>query len=105
MVEILIHLSTLITTAMTYLQSMKYNETVSNYTSLRREIITSKHITVVNIVKLKVKLSHYHHAGDKRERKYSSYSFLTLALDGGEWSVTRTNRALPPREGPLVPIG
>jgi hypothetical protein len=29
-----------------------------------------------------VKLSRYHHAGDTEERKYSSYSFLTSALDG-----------------------
>jgi hypothetical protein len=30
----------------------------------------------------KLKLSHYCHAGAKGERKYSSYSFLTSALDG-----------------------
>jgi hypothetical protein len=35
------------------------------------------------------------------ERRYSSYSFTTSALDGGEWSV----RALPPGKGPPVPIG
>jgi len=45
--------------------------------------------------KAKVKLSHYHHAGDKGERKYSSYSFLTLALDGGEWSASRPSHTLP----------
>jgi len=27
--------------------------------------------------------------------KYSSYSFLTSALDGGEWSASRPGRALP----------
>jgi hypothetical protein len=35
-----------------------------------------------------------------REERYSSYSFLTSALDGGEWSASRPRRALPP-----VPIG
>jgi hypothetical protein len=29
------------------------------------------------------------------ERRYSSYSFLTSALDGGEWSASRPCRALP----------
>jgi hypothetical protein len=31
---------------------------------------------------LHVKLSHWHHADDNRERMYSSYSFLTSALEG-----------------------
>jgi hypothetical protein len=30
------------------------------------------------------------------ERRYSSYSFSTSALDGGEWSVLRPGRALAP---------
>jgi hypothetical protein len=34
------------------------------------------------------------------ERRYSSYLFMTSALDGGEWSASRPSRALPP-----VPIG
>jgi hypothetical protein len=38
------------------------------------------------------------------ERRYSSYSFLTSALDGGEWSASRPDRALAPRKGPQVPI-
>jgi hypothetical protein len=29
-----------------------------------------------------IKLSHYHHADDKGESKHSSYSLLTLTLDG-----------------------
>jgi hypothetical protein len=32
------------------------------------------------------------------ERKYSSYSFSTSALDGGEWSVSRHGRAFTPGE-------
>jgi hypothetical protein len=45
------------------------------------------------------KLSHY----TPRRRlgeEYSSYSFSTSVLDGGEWSASRPGRALP-----LVPIG
>jgi hypothetical protein len=38
------------------------------------------------------------------ERRYSSYSLLTLALDGGEWSASRPGHALPPGKGPPVPI-
>jgi hypothetical protein len=39
------------------------------------------------------------------ERRYSSYSFLTSALDGGEWSASRPGRALPPGKGQPVPNG
>jgi hypothetical protein len=36
--------------------------------------------------------------------KYSSYSFSTSALDGGESSASRPGRALAPGKGPPVPI-
>jgi hypothetical protein len=45
------------------------------------------------------------HEGAWGVRRYSFYSFLTSALDGGEWSASRPGRALPPREGSPVPIG
>jgi hypothetical protein len=38
------------------------------------------------------------HLGDRR---YSSCSFLTSALEGGEWSASRPGRALPPGERAL----
>jgi hypothetical protein len=38
------------------------------------------------------------------ERRYSSYSFTTSALDGGEWSASCPGRALPPGKEPPVPI-
>jgi hypothetical protein len=38
------------------------------------------------------------------ERRYSSYSFLTSALDGGDWSASRPGRALPPGKGPPIHI-
>jgi hypothetical protein len=34
------------------------------------------------------------HEGAWGERRYSFYSFLTSALDGGEWSASRPDRAL-----------
>jgi hypothetical protein len=37
------------------------------------------------------------------ERRYSSYSFLTSALDGGEWSASRPGHTLAPGKGPPVP--
>jgi hypothetical protein len=36
--------------------------------------------------------------------EYSSYSFSTSALDGGEWSASLPGRALAPGKGPPVPI-
>jgi hypothetical protein len=38
------------------------------------------------------------------ERRYSFYSFLTSALDGGVWSASRSGRALAPGKGHPVPI-
>jgi hypothetical protein len=38
------------------------------------------------------------------ERGYSSYSFTTSALDGGEWSASHPGRALLPGKGPPVLI-
>jgi hypothetical protein len=39
------------------------------------------------------------------ERRYSSYSFSTSALDGGEWSASLPGRPLAPGKGPPVPVG
>jgi hypothetical protein len=41
------------------------------------------------------------HFGDRR---YSSYSFLTPTLEGGEWLASRPGRALPPGKEPPEPI-
>jgi hypothetical protein len=38
------------------------------------------------------------------DRKYSSYLYSTSALDGGEWSASRTGRALAPGKGPPEPV-
>jgi hypothetical protein len=57
-----------------------------------------------NIYFPKSKQSRYTPWRRLRERMYSSYSFTTSALDGGEWSASRPGRALPPGKGPPVPI-
>jgi hypothetical protein len=41
------------------------------------------------------KLSRYRHADGKGKRSFTSYSILTSALDGGQWSASRFGRALP----------
>jgi hypothetical protein len=45
------------------------------------------------------------HGGAWGEKRYSSYSHLTSALHGGEWSASRPGRALPLGKKPPVPIG
>jgi hypothetical protein len=45
-----------------------------------------------------------HHAGAKDNRRYSSYSFLTLALDGDQMSASRPGRALPLEKDPQYPL-
>jgi hypothetical protein len=52
----------------------------------------------------KLKLSHYTPRRRLGERRYSSYSFSTTALDGGEWSASCPGHVLPQGKGPPVPI-
>jgi hypothetical protein len=51
-----------------------------------------------------VKLSHYSSYRRQGGEEYSSYSFLTSTLYGGEWSVSRPGRALPPEKDLLCPL-
>jgi hypothetical protein len=53
----------------------------------------------------KVNLSRYTPWRCLEGEGYSSYSFLTSELDGGEWSASRPGRALPPGKGSPLPIG
>jgi hypothetical protein len=52
--------------------------------------------------RLQLKLSHYTPWRRLRGEKDSSYSFLTSALDGGEWSASSPGHALASRKGPPV---
>jgi hypothetical protein len=45
------------------------------------------------------------HGGALGERRYSSYSFLTSALDGGEWSASHPGCTLHPGKEPMVTVG
>jgi hypothetical protein len=56
----------------------------------------------VNDIKQKQSNNTYMEA--QGERMYSSYSCMTSALDGCEWSASRLGRALPSGKGPPVPI-
>jgi hypothetical protein len=52
---------------------------------------------------LKLKLSHYTPWWCLRERTYSSYSFSTSALDGGQWSTSCPGHASALGKEPPVP--
>jgi hypothetical protein len=58
---------------------------------------------VLDVVKT-AKLSRCPHIGAKGERKYTSYSFLTLVLDVGEWSASHFGRALLAGKDPRYPL-
>jgi hypothetical protein len=62
---------------------------------LTRMPLLSKVREISMVFSVRVKLSRCSHAGAKEEMTYSSYSFLTSALNGGEWSESRPGRALP----------
>jgi hypothetical protein len=53
---------------------------------------------------IKAKAGPLHAMEAQGERMYSSYSFTTSALDGGEWSASRLGRALPPGKDPRYPL-
>jgi hypothetical protein len=80
--------------------------TLINLTLLPTHILQSNKHTIYfisyllcsskNNVSEKKKLSHYTPRRRLGERRHSSYSFSTSALDGGEWSALHPGRALPP---------
>jgi hypothetical protein len=57
--------------------------------------------TNVSSVVYESKVSRYSHEGANRERKYSSYSFLTSTLYWGQWSASSPGRALPLERTPV----
>jgi hypothetical protein len=70
------------------------NRAVNNF-SLNRTVYFKESHTQDTLYAMKSAL------GDSR---YSSYSFLTSALEGGEWSASRPDRILPAGKKPPVPI-
>jgi hypothetical protein len=63
-----------------------------------KDIITAcseNHVRLRNALKAKTVPQHA-----TKERKYSSYSFSTSALDGVGWSASRPGRTLAPGKGP-----
>jgi hypothetical protein len=60
--------------------------------------------TVYWVKQSKAKQSRYTPRRRLRGEEYSSYSFLTSALDGGEWSVSCPGRALPRGKDPQYPL-
>jgi hypothetical protein len=82
---------------------MKLHQVLQSYDV---KISADKTKSMAMEVKIKGKVIPLHameaHGG---ERRYSCYSFLTSAIDGGEWSASRPGQALPPGKEPPVPIG
>jgi hypothetical protein len=72
-----------------------------NWVLLKSVYVLWRHL----IDKSKVKQSSYTQWRRLGGRSYSSYSFTTSALDGGEWWASRSGRSLPPGKGSPVPIG
>jgi hypothetical protein len=73
------------------------------YAALWRQCIETKDCSLVHGL-LCVSYPATRHGSAWGERRYSSCSFLTSALDGGEWSATRPGRALSPGKEPRYPL-
>jgi hypothetical protein len=82
---------------------LRYSLIRSHFSFYLQSINFSEYLSLFQVVR-KVKLSRYTPWRRMGERRYSSYSYLTSALDGGEWSAWRPGRALPLRKGPPLPI-
>jgi hypothetical protein len=70
---------------------IKLCETISNN-------FTCCFVSVWNLVSRHCGKCVYLYVGAWGERRYSSYSFTTSAIDGDEWSASRPGRALTPGE-------
>jgi hypothetical protein len=80
----------------------KIEKNITGYTDNFRYEIQEEEFRALGI--LKKNSPSTRHGGAWWERRYSSYSFTTSALDGGEWSALRPGRALTPGERTPVPI-
>jgi hypothetical protein len=68
-----------------------------NFSCNRVEILF---LTIQIILTFNVSCPATRHGGVWEDRRYSSYSFFTSALDESEWSASRPGPALPPGKGP-----
>jgi hypothetical protein len=73
-------------------------------THLTRNLPPSLEHTVSYCSPVKVRQSYITPMEEQGVEEYSSYLFTTTALDGGQRSVSRPDRALPPGKGSPVPI-
>jgi hypothetical protein len=67
-------------------------------------VVNIAYVTPALTLSVKGKAVPLHAMEARGGKEYSSYSFTTSALDGGEWSASRPGRALPPEKGPPVRI-
>jgi hypothetical protein len=79
---------------------LKPNSHVLGKVSFNISSAIIKYIISDDVRLKKLKLSRYTPQRRLGERRYGSYSFSTSALDGSEWSASRTGRALAPGKGP-----
>jgi hypothetical protein len=71
------------------------------YTLMTGHDIFGRVVLNAYVNRLKAKAFPLHAMG---ERKYSSYSFLISAIDGGDWSASVPGRTSAPGKGPTVPF-
>jgi hypothetical protein len=57
-----------------------------------------------SIVKVKQSVPQHTYEGARGERRHSSYSFMTSALDAGEWLASRPGSVLPRGKEPRYPL-
>jgi hypothetical protein len=65
-----------------------------------RSTVQCRKLQRISVARKKAKAVPLYATGASVERRYSSYSFFTWALDGVEWSASRPCRALAPGKGP-----
>jgi hypothetical protein len=84
--------------------SSKQFKLARNMFQAMRWMLTAKNSLLLLAGLLKAKAVPLHATQAIGERRYSSYSFLTSTLDGGELSASRPVCDLPTGKGPPVPI-
>jgi hypothetical protein len=70
----------------------------------KKEINIMASEAIIDMVEVKVKLSHYCHASNKGERSCSSYSFLTSALEDVSGRDRAPTVLYPQGKNPWYPL-